>query len=339
MADSSILLKQFDGSNYSQYFPQNLPLDIANQFVNSQGKNSNDIFNYLRKYCQYWWRKTSQTTLNLYHEAKGVFSPAFLVCSSTRTIKWSKSITINSSRTISLMSPSNLSVEASYIGAENLAKKAPCYITNLQGGSSKVFYLEENTSGGTSASKYNIYTSDNKVYLSENDYHCKEVSAVKITVPEGTISYEQSTMRNAYPDSSIENNYSYSFLGVPLEEMTQKIDFNIQIGQYIGTGTFGPKNPNVLSFSKAPQVLMFQNNKDYNSYNWGLCFPKFQTALAIIYKAPYTNQSLMAVTVNTIYKNNNKTIMWYIENSDSNEKNAYYQGNLKDSVYSYFALF
>ena len=32
----------------------------------------------------------------------------------------------------------------------------------------------------------------------------------------------------------------------------------------------------------------------------------------------------MAVTVNTIYKNNNKTIMWYIENSDSNEKNAYY---------------
>lgn len=51
MADSSILLKQFNGFNYSQYFPQNLPLDIANQFVNSEGKNSNDIFNYLRKYC------------------------------------------------------------------------------------------------------------------------------------------------------------------------------------------------------------------------------------------------------------------------------------------------
>lgn len=51
MSDSSILVKQFDGSNYSQYFPQNVPPDIANQFVNSEGKNSNNIFNYLRKYC------------------------------------------------------------------------------------------------------------------------------------------------------------------------------------------------------------------------------------------------------------------------------------------------
>ena len=63
-----------------------------------------------------------------------------------------------------------------------------------------------------------------------NDSFCKEVSAVKITVPEGTISYEQSTIRNAYPDSSIENNYLYSFLGIPLEETAQKMDFNIQTG-------------------------------------------------------------------------------------------------------------
>lgn len=32
----------------------------------------------------------------------------------------------------------------------------------------------------------------------------------------------------------------------------------------------------------------------------------------------------MAITLNTIYKNNNKTIMWYFESSDNNEKNAYY---------------
>lgn len=339
MADSSILLKQFDGSNYSQYFPQNLPLDIANQFVNSQGKNSNDIFNYLRKYCQYWWRKTSQTNKTIYQQTKSVIGTNFLVCSTTRSIKWSKSITINDSGVISLNSPSSLNITASWTGARDLAEKSPCYITNLEGGPSKVFYLEENTSGGTSASKYNIYTTDDGVYLCANDYHCKEVSTIKITVPEGTISYEQSTIRNAYPDSSIENNYLYSFLGIPLEEIAQKMDFNIQTGQYVGTGTVGPKNPNVLSFLKIPQFLMIQNDKDYDSYNLGLCFPKFQTGLAIIYKAPYTNQSLMAGTVNTVYKNNNKTIMWYIENSDSDKRDAYYQGNLKDSVYSYFALF
>ena len=40
MSDSSVLIKQFDGTNYSQYFPQNIPLNIANQFINSSGKNS-----------------------------------------------------------------------------------------------------------------------------------------------------------------------------------------------------------------------------------------------------------------------------------------------------------
>lgn len=338
MVDSSILLKQFDGSNYSQYFPQNLPPDIANQFVNLQGKNSNDIFNYLGKYCQYWWRKTSQTNKTIYQGAKSVIKTNFLVCSTTRSIKWSKSITTNDSGTISLNSPSSLNVTASRTGAEDLAKKSPCYITNLEGGPSKVFYLEENTSGGTSSSKYNIYTSDSGVYLCANDWHCKEVSTVKITVPEGTISYEQSTVRNAYPDSSIENNYLYSFLGIPLEEIAQKMDFNIQAGQYIGTGTSGPKNPNALSFSKPPQVLMIQNNKDSDSYNFGFCFPKFQTDLTIIYKAPYTNQSLMATTTNTNYTNNNKIITWYYY-YDGKEHDAYCQGNLKGSVYSYFALF
>lgn len=339
MADSSILLKQFDGSNYSQYFPQNLPLDIANQFVNSEGKNSNDIFNYLRKYCQYWWRKTSQTTLNLYQEGKEIFSSDFLVCSSARTIKWSKSITINNSRTISLTSPSSLRVEASYIGAQDLAAKAPCYITNLEEGPTKVCYLEQGTSGGTSSSKYNIWSNDNGVYLCKKDQFCKEVFAAKITVPEGTISYEQSTVRNTYPDSSLKNNYMYSFLGIPLEEMAQKMDFNIQTGQYIGTGTYGPKSPNALSFSKQPKVFMVQNNKNGDNYNFGLCFPQFQTNLTIIYKAPYTNQSLMATTMNTTYKNNNKTIIWYFDYYEQKEVNAYYQGNLKNSVYSYFALF
>ena len=57
MSDSSILVKQFDGSNYSQYFPQNIPSDIIHQFVNVSGTNSNDVFNYLGKYCQYWWKK------------------------------------------------------------------------------------------------------------------------------------------------------------------------------------------------------------------------------------------------------------------------------------------
>ena len=33
----------------------------------------------------------------------------------------------------------------------------------------------------------------------------------------------------------------------------------------------------------------------------------------------------MAMTMNnTIYKNNNKTIMWYFENSNDNKTNAYY---------------
>ena len=32
----------------------------------------------------------------------------------------------------------------------------------------------------------------------------------------------------------------------------------------------------------------------------------------------------MGMTLNTAYKNNNKTIMWYFENSNNNKGNAYY---------------
>lgn len=42
--------------------------------------------------------------------------------------------------------------------------------------------------------------------------------------------------------------------------------------------------------------------------------------------------------MNTNYINDNKTITWYYY-YNGKEKEAYYQGNLKDSVYSYFALF
>lgn len=32
----------------------------------------------------------------------------------------------------------------------------------------------------------------------------------------------------------------------------------------------------------------------------------------------------MAMLVNTVYKNNNKTIMWYFESSDNDKRNPYY---------------
>lgn len=75
----------------------------------------------------------------IYQGTKSVIETNFLVCSTTRSIKWSKSITINDSGVVSLNSPSSLNITASWTGARDLAEKSPCYITNLEGGPSKVF--------------------------------------------------------------------------------------------------------------------------------------------------------------------------------------------------------
>ena len=66
-----------------------------------------------------------------------------------------------------------------------------------------------------------------------------------------------------------------------------------------------------------------------------------KTDIVFIYKARYTNQSLMAIQNTTSYSNNQKTISWYTNNSISDytlDALTSMQGNYKLLTYYYFAL-
>ena len=71
-------------------------------------------------------------------------------------------------------------------------------------------------------------------------------------VESGYSDYIFSTDRDAYPDSGIQNGYEYHYLGIPFENAREVP--KIEVGSYLGTGTFGSTSPNTLTFSFTPII-------------------------------------------------------------------------------------
>ena len=222
MADSSILLKQFDGSNYSQYFPQNLPLDIANQFVNSEGKNSNDIFNYLRKYCQYWWKLIIDNSYVTYKELQTSIKtwgsgPNLCDYGSSHTIQYSKNISINqTTRKVSLSSPRNMSIK--YNDSYKLWEIRPVYITQTYSRPDNIFYIPSDATY-RSDNRYTIANDSNTVYLGRRGVCAFDVTAQSETHEQTNTEFRYSTNRQEYPDNETVNKTTYSFLRIPIESI------------------------------------------------------------------------------------------------------------------------
>lgn len=272
MADSSILLKQFDGSNYSQYFPQNLPLDIANQFVNSEGKNSNDIFNYLRKYCQYWWRKYFDEQVTEYLEVKADITKTVEIYKESRyrynyeetppasfSFQFSPSIIINSegiklkeaqNYTITFITYNYLSEwENDCIAKINsfLKENAPCYC-NFSG---VIYYLPQDTTVKNHNEDATIriydYTGDD-----DNDYHIIQLSYISSTRPnikaqnvtatsktyqKTETQYVNSINKLAYPDGEKIDNWLYTYLGIPFENSVDPLKCPLKFQQLMSFET------------------------------------------------------------------------------------------------------
>ena len=72
----------------------------------------------------------------------------------------------------------------------------------------------------------------------------------------GDTEFVQSSNRNAYPDSGVSGNYEYTYLGIPFDNLVTAP--KIEIGSYVGTGSYGQSNPNSLTFGFEPKFLMVQ---------------------------------------------------------------------------------
>lgn len=355
MADSSILLKQFDGSNYSQYFPQNLPLDIANQFVNSEGKNSNDIFNYLRKYCQHWWRKYFEGQVTEYSEVKADITKTVDIYTEYRyrynyeetpptsfSFQFSPSIIINSegiklkeaqNYTITFITYNYLSVwENDCIAKINsfLKENAPCYCVF----SGVIYYLPQ----GTTVKNHNEdatiriydYTDDN-----DNDHHIIQLSYISSTRPNNKAQnvtatsktyqktetqYVNSINKSAYPNGEKIDNWLYTYLGIPLENTVEKTQF--ACGTYVGTGASGSSSPNILQFSFSPKIVFIIGN------NQNAGFGIYNGSIYSLYDTSGLSETTW----------NNKSISWFAKNSYSNNVRPQIQFNVSGRNYYYLAL-
>lgn len=180
------------------------------------GAVPDDVFAELGKYKQYWWRRRLPAGERYTEQQTSLTSSVSISGSnSSWTLKLSKSITINQSTgAIELSSPENYAMtNISYETAKALAQKGPCYITNLKGATSDVYYIPANATTDTGAFANN--STATLFYYEDSDGDTdfmilggskanppgKKVTSAKTNAPASDWEYLQSSSRSAYPDS------------------------------------------------------------------------------------------------------------------------------------------
>lgn len=287
--EKNIVMKEFNGTDYDTLYPKTIGTQVDGIFTSEQTLTSNtktlyglgtdavpdDVFAWLGKYNQYWWKQRVYVESSGYEEKQTAASDSIYLqyTSSTttpRTIEYADSIAIDQSTgAVSLKNPST--VKASYQSSASTLKNllAGKYITNAHTSPSKIFYIK--TDIGTSASSTVGQLSVSYV----DDYYYVRITALGLleitsqTVDTSTIgdwSYLQSSNRNAYPDSGITDGYEYQYLGKPYENFLEG-NAKIRKGSYTGTGTYGKsanEYSNSIYIDFNPSIVLISKPDTYN---------------------------------------------------------------------------
>lgn len=261
-----------------------------------------DVFSYLGKYAQYWWKRRKITySFGLQNSGIIYLSTSY---ANPNTIQYSDSVDV-SSGTPALVNASDLII--------NSSSKPQCeatlpgkYITKTSVGDAGypddyVYYLPEDCT-------FEVY-----IYSYIRVYNAKKVYVEKVF---GDLEYVQSPDRSSYPDSGEQDGYEYQYLGVPFENAAGPF-VQIETGSYVGTGTYGGNNKNSLTFGIEPLVVMVCQS-DSSSYASFLNPCKKS--------AGYQNYGLSNLTWS------DKSLSW------NNQYNADYQLNSSNRTYYYIAF-
>lgn len=187
-----------------------------------------DVFAWLGKYNQYWWRR--------YPIEKGAATELLLIFISSSSgigkISYSSTFKISPSGEVSLENPSTLSLP--YASAASAM--------NALSGS----YIQPSVVSGI----YYYYGSPRKEIKNGNAYFYGSVGPANLGVPE----FIHSSSPTAYPDGYTQGNYLYELVGKPfgiVPGMAQIAAFGYQ-----GTGTLGINAPTILSFPFRPKLVI-----------------------------------------------------------------------------------
>lgn len=306
-----------------------------------------DVFAELGKYKQYWWRRRLPAGERFTEQKTSLTSSVSISGNnSSWTIKLAKSITINQSTgAIELSSPENYAMtNISYETAKALALKGPCYITNLKGATSDVYYIPANATTDTGAFANN--STATLFYYEDSDGDTdfmilggskanppgQKVTSAKTNAPAGDWEYVQSSTRSAYPDSGTQDGYEYEYLGIPFDNAVTAA--KIETGSYVGTGTYGKANPNTLTFGFVPKFVWIYGFKRNDA--WYDAGDVTKVPVGIIPEGDFGRHfppCSSTESSNTAYsKRVGTTLSWYNTGSAGN------QLNYSDSTYYYIAI-
>ena len=222
-----------------------------------------DVLAILGKYRQYWWKRRLNTYNEVYIEKMGENLGDAIVFSAhntqypTITIQYADGISVDpTSGAITLVDPLTLTVSRTqgtpyslvgrYFKSNNYGNMPQGQIDQYICQPGLVYYCDP----GSNYYSPSISSWECKVL---NNVH--QVTSVKTSG--GTIGewdYVRSSDRNAYPDSGIQGDYEYQFLGIPFDNAVEAP--KIATGSYVGTGTYGEDNPNSLTFDFEPRILV-----------------------------------------------------------------------------------
>lgn len=313
-----------------------------------------DYIEWIGKYNEHWWSlQHGQAYSYTKYEADvftAITNETYLFTATNAsgitdtTIYYSKNVAVSDSGVISLTTPNSLAI-TSTSNAESLLKSicsilasnAPCYVTTTYN-PGVVYYIPNGataaTMSGSGGTIQYIYNSSNNRYSvslgssSASSYVKAQIvstTATIVNVPAGETTYEHSTDRNAYPDSGTVDGITYTYLGVPFDDLRLISVSKIDIMSYVGVGKTGSSNPTKLIFNKKPRAFMVYGSNVYITWISDCEFP------LSIYRS--SNSTYMETT----------TVTWdgsianvYSENSMSG---AIVQANQKNGTYYVIAFY
>ncbi len=244
----------------------------ANKFDLSDAAVPNDVFDFLGKFNQHWWRRrTEQKAIdgysltvdgtNFYNNFNFIGfheNPSF-----TYSIQYSESVRANSDGVVSLVNPKTVS--GSYNDPSPFEVLSGKYFLPYQQRSSetvKIQYAEPNQKPVKRSVTFNNY-----YYL----YFSKIKTEFHSTTKFGGWEYVTSSDRSAYPDNGEKDGYTYQYLGIPYDNI--KSVPRISIGYYDGTGKYGKDYPNRITFDFKPTLLAIHSLGLYsnieNAFQYG----------------------------------------------------------------------
>lgn len=291
--EKNIVMKEFNGTDYDTLYPKTIGTQVDGIFTAEQTLTNNtktlyglgtnavpdDVFAWLGKYNQYWWKKRSYVEASGYEEKQTDATATVDLLyandnTTTNTISYSDSISINQSAgTVSLKNPSTVTLRYNkYSESELINLFAGKYIKGAKDSPLTIYLVGVKigqTPLGTNGNLIQNFDSDTETgrYIRITYPALKVITSKQVTTPTiGDWSYLQSSNRNAYPDSGIVDGYEYLYLGKPYENFLEG-NAKIRKGSYTGTGTYGKsanEYSNSIYIDFNPSIVLISKPDTYN---------------------------------------------------------------------------